>query len=119
MPDLEDMEEKLVRASHFVWALMKAASEKLRWVGTNFFTGKIYSLAYFNQPVHVQTIVSLVKETWGDNVHMYPVQRTGPHPLKKEVIRLLVEPDLLRQCGTQEGIPYIKNFPPINVEESD
>ena len=60
----------------------------------------------------MENLIYIVEETWKE-VKVYPVQRTGTHSLQKEVIRLLVEREFLTQQGNQDGIPYVKNFPPF------
>ena len=114
----DDVVTKIEKVNHFVWALCKAASEKTRWCGTNICGKKMYSLVYFEQPIDVNTFLSVVSETW-PQVEVYAVQRTGTHQLKKEVIRLLVEIDFLHQRGEQSGILFIKHFPPYGEVPDD
>ena len=111
--NLEDLENKIIKINHFIWAITKATSEKLKWCGSNIYKNKIYSLVYYTQPINVETLISIVQESWKE-VEIYPVQRKGTHCLQKEVIRLLVERDFLQQRGKKDGIQYIKNFPPCS-----
>ena len=56
----DDVVNKIEKVNHFVWALCKAASEKTRWCGTNICGKKMYSLVYFEQPIDVNTFLSVI-----------------------------------------------------------